>query len=39
MHEAMIDGMVAATRAPRDTVLSRKKYGFKRLRGALEALA
>lgn len=39
MHEASIDGMVAATRAPRDTVLSRKKYGFKRLRHALEALA
>lgn len=39
MQEASIDGMVAVTRAPRDTVLSRKKYGFKRLRCALEALA
>ena len=39
MQEASIDGMVAATRAPRDTVLSRKKYGFKRLRSALEVLA
>jgi RNA polymerase sigma factor (sigma-70 family) len=39
MQEASIEGMVEATRAPRDTVLSRKKYGFRRLRGALEALA
>lgn len=39
MHDASIEGMVAATKAPRDTVLSRKKYGLKRLRGALEALA
>ena len=39
MQEASIEGMVAVTRAPRDTVLSRKKYGFKRLRSALEALA
>ena len=39
MQEASIEGMVAVTRAPRDTVLSRKKYGSKRLRSALEALA
>jgi RNA polymerase sigma factor (sigma-70 family) len=39
MDDASIEGMVAATRAPRDTVLSRKKYGLKKLRGALEAFA
>jgi len=39
MQETSIEVMVAATQAPRDTVLSRKKYGFKRLRCALEALA
>lgn len=39
MDDASIEGMVAATQAPRDTVLSRKKYGFKKLRGTLEAFA
>lgn len=39
MDDASIEGMVAATCAPRDTVLSRKKYGFKKLRGTLEAFA
>lgn len=39
MDDSSIEGMVAATQAPRDTVLSRKKYGFKKLRGALVALA
>lgn len=39
MADASIEGMVAATSAPRDTVLSRKKYGFKKLRCSLEAFA
>jgi RNA polymerase sigma factor (sigma-70 family) len=39
MDDASIESMVAATRAPRDTVLSRKKYGLRKLRGSLEALA
>jgi RNA polymerase sigma factor (sigma-70 family) len=39
MDETSIAHMVAATQAPRDTVLSRKKYGFRKLRQALECLA
>lgn len=38
MDDASIEEMVAATRAPRDTVLSRKKYGLRRLRCALGEL-
>jgi hypothetical protein len=39
MADFSIEGMVAATSAPRDTVLSRKKYGFRKLRGSLDAYA
>jgi RNA polymerase sigma-70 factor (ECF subfamily) len=37
MSRASIEEMVAATAAPRDTVLSRKKYALRRLRGLLPA--
>jgi RNA polymerase sigma-70 factor, ECF subfamily len=38
LEQASIASMVAATGAPRDTVLSRKKYGFRKLRDALRPL-
>jgi len=36
MAGASIEAMAQATRAPRDTVLSRKKYGLRKLRSALQ---